>query len=497
MRFMTSVVRLALCGAMLGLTACSHVGSVGGGDAGTDADTDTDTDTDADTEIDTEIGPAVSCPVFVGGSLGEYADHNGSSWDLAYPTVQDGLDGAASLVSDVDGGVAECEVWVAVATYEPTADTSGDTDPSDPRTKTFLLSAGVALYGGFAGTEAALEERDIVANETILSGDLGNVGDDGDNAYHVVTGADFALIDGFTITAGRADGEYPNDSGGGMYNEESSPTVTSCTFSGNDGGGMTNEGGSSPTVTGCSFSGNASPLVGGGMLNQFSSPLVTGCTFSGNSAEDWGGGMFNLQSSTTVTNCVFSGNSAEAGGGMANLASYSTGEPTVTNCTFSGNSADVGGGMYNDGNSSPTVTNCTFSGNSADVFGGGMYNSQSYPTVTNCILWGDTGGEIEDDDDSPNVTQSDVQGGCEGDSNIDADPLFVDAESGDLRLSTGSPCIDAGWWSSYLPDDVADLDDDDDTDEPIPYDLDGNPRIVDGDADGEPVVDMGAYEYQP
>jgi hypothetical protein len=100
------------------------------------------------------------------------------------------------------------------------------------------------------------------------------------------------------------------------------------------------------------------------------------------------------------------------------------------------------------------------------------------------------------------ISYCDVQGGWEGVGNIDADPLFVDPDNGDYRLSPGSPCIDAGDNMAVPPDEL-DLDDDGDTGEPIPYDLDGNPRFID-DPDTEdtgygepPVVDMGAYEYQP
>ncbi|MFQ5807169.1 MAG: hypothetical protein ACE5I3_12040, partial [Phycisphaerae bacterium] len=104
-----------------------------------------------------------------------------------------------------------------------------------------------------------------------------------------------------------------------------------------------------------------------------------------------------------------------------------------------------------------------------------------------------------------------VQGGYDGIGNIDADPLFVDPdgpdndpntwEDNDYRLSVGSPCIDAGD-NDAVPPDIADLDGDGDVDEPIPFDLDGNPRFVDdpGMPDSgngtPPIVDMGAYEFQ-
>ena len=372
------------------------------------------------------------CTIAAGGTI--YVDasasgsNDGSSWADAYNNLQDALAVAQ------DGN----DIWVAEDTYKPAG-------PGGSRTATFQLISGVEIYGGFAGGESTLGERDWQTNETILSGDLnGNdVGftNNGENSYHVVTGSwtePNAVLDGFTITGGNANGSAPDNWGGGMYNFNfgSSPTVTNCTFSGNSagdvgdggGGGMYNFFKSNPTVTNCTFSGNSVdfPNTGGGMYNEDSSPTVTSCTFSGNSAGS-GGGMYNRNSSRpTVTDCNFSGNSGSGmsnkansnptvtncmfsgnlGSGMSNTTNSS---PTVTNCTFSGNStAAVGGGMCNGSSSSPTVTNCTFSGNSAGNVGGGMYNNNSDPTVTNCLFSGNwafnDGGGMSNDDSSPTVT---------------------------------------------------------------------------------------------
>jgi len=330
-------------------------------------------------------------------------------------------------------------------------------------------------------------------------------------------------------------------SGGGMYIAFGSPTVTNCTFSGNSagggGGGMWIPGGSGPTVTNCTFSGNSAGGGGGGMhlSAHGGSPTVSHCTFSGNSAGGGGGminsgggsgstvancsfventasnggGMLNICDSPKVTNCTFSGNTADFdGGGMCNI--FISG-PTVTNCTFSGNSAESGGGMANlsedpVGTPHPTVTDCTFSGNTAInghalSFDGGNPNYSSHLAMTNCILW-DGGDEIWNNDGSTiAINYTDFQGGFPGIGNIDADPLFVDPDNGDYRLSAGSPCIDAGNnWGVHQ--DTTDLDGDGDTRELTPWDLDGNPRFNADPADFDPgcgvpvVVDIGAYEFQ-
>jgi hypothetical protein len=126
------------------------------------------------------------------------------------------------------------------------------------------------------------------------------------------------------------------------------------------------------------------------------------------------------------------------------------------------------------------------------------------PTVANCIAWNNTPNQITDPGvPGPVVRYSDVQGGWSGagSNNIDADPAFVDPDSGNYRLSSGSPCIDAGHnWA--VPPDLGDLDSDADTLELTPFDLDGRPRFAADEADFDPgcgilgVVDMGAYEYQ-
>ncbi|UCC30343.1 MAG: right-handed parallel beta-helix repeat-containing protein [Phycisphaerales bacterium] len=342
---------------------------------------------------------------------------NGLAWSTAYHDLQDAL-------TEALGDPTITEIRLASGTYVP----SLQTVPGVARTEAFQLINGVTLSGGYRGCPGGdcdsgdPDERDTALYESILTGDLdgddaavsctrdapdcdsfGGLCIDGlciiqdnhaENAKHVVraSGVDeTAVLDGFTISGGNT-----NDKGSGMYNEESSPTVTGCTFSGNIGYGMSNFSNCSSTVTGCTFSRN----FGGGMYNHwYSSPTVTRCTFSGNTADVSGGGMFNNHfSSPTVINCTFSQNSAfnGNGGGMYNHW-YSS--PTVTGCTFSENSVygdDMsrgnGGGMYNFFSCSPTVSDCTFSGNSADTNGGGMSNDSSSPTVTNCTFSGNSAG---------------------------------------------------------------------------------------------------------
>ncbi|MCL4561948.1 MAG: right-handed parallel beta-helix repeat-containing protein [Chloroflexi bacterium] len=421
------------------------------------------------------------------------------------------------------------------------------------RRLTFQLKNGVALYGGFAGTEKERGERNWVEHFTVLSGDI--EGDDltdahgivthpsnltGYNSYHVVTGSGVyatAILDGFTVTAGNAY-TYPMSSGGGMYNDNGSPTLRNITFSGNSagnsGGGMFNTNSSSPTLANVTFSNNSAGLSdggGGGMCNYNSSnPILTDVTFSTNYSFDIGGGLVNYNSSPSLTNVTFSGNTAVyRGGGMYN---FSASDAVLTNVSFVNNSAidpssyTNGGGMYID-ESSPNLTNVLVYANSA-ILGAGIYVTRSSPRLTNVTISGnitDGGGDCGisvsggshliltnaiiwdnqcstelyvDADSTADVTFSDIMVYRDlypGNGNINGDPLFVDPNSGNLRLQRGSPAMDAGS-NAAVPADEVDLDKDGDKSEPIPYDLDGNPRFVDFSKAGTSRVDMGAYEVQ-
>ena len=424
--------------------------------------------------------------------------NNGTGWADAYPDLQLAL--TAATTGD--------EIWVAAGTYRPTLRTT----PADPRSATFRLKNGVSIYGGFDGTETIRSERNPLARETDLSGDLN--GDDGpgfennsENSYHVVTGSgsdSTAVLDGFRIIGGNANGtSSPHNGGGGLCAVIGSPTITSCRFASNwctryGGGVYTYQ--SNSVFTACEFIGNNSDYYGGGVFNNMSSPTLVNCILRGNHAP-YGGGMYNNNNSNpTLLNCVCSLNSAHEGG-IGNSAS----SPVMVNCLISGNAVvNLGGAMSNLDGSNPQLLNCTIVANTA-VNGFGVYNKRnSHPTLTNCILWSNrkTDGssflpQIVNDtaDCSTDVAYSCVQGGAAGAGNLSDDPLFVDPNGpdaipqtadDDYRIGGGSPCVDAGD-STAVPPSVTTA-------------LDGGQRLLDDPTatdhglGGKPPVDIGAYE---
>lgn len=297
--------------------------------------------------------------------------------------------------------------------------------------------------------------------------------------------------------------------GGGMVVANAPATVRGCTFLDNSGvaGGAVYIGDAgAPEFESCSFTSNAAETDGGAVANVVNvQARFTGCTFLQNSAARSGGAVINsVNASSMFLGCRFVGNSAaSSGGAMFNFQS----SPVVVNAAFSGNSAALGGAIGNRDGAAPTLTNCSFSGNSA-TSGGGVYNSfESSPVVVNCILWANTevGGQlrmqqIRTESGTPVVNFTCIQDGWDGAGGqgiVAADPLFAAAtgtdgafgtEDDDLRLQSGSPCIDAG-----LND--VDLDPAAEGVQSLPEtDLSGAPRIRDGNADGTAAVDLGAYE---
>ena len=309
-----------------------------------------------------------------------------------------------------------------------------------------------------------------------------------------------SVLDGFTIT--NANNSAIMCGGDPHYEQGSSPRISNCIITGNTspraGAGIFCGGGSSPAITNCVIKNNSATsgweiVGGGGIYCEYANMTIMDCIIQENLTNEWGsgGGIHSQSSTVTVRNCLIANNA----------------------CV--GEEYNSGGGIYCL-YSDVTIVNSTIVGNSTTGNGGGVLCYSSDVEITNSIVWDNrarngselaigsgSGGWWPDDDYSSvlTVSYSDVRGGEDavyanlgdpnpsgpgpgtlewGEGNIDIDPLFVDAGDGDYHLRFGSACVDAG---TNSPEGGLGM-----------VDLDGKPRVLDGDSDGAAVVDMGVYE---
>jgi hypothetical protein len=328
--------------------------------------------------------------------------------------------------------------------------------------------------------------------------------------------------------------------GGGMCNVQSSPTVERCRFVANaawgynsgSGGAMYNETGASPRVTDTLFEGNTAQYDGG-VSSWSGEPVFNRCLFLRNESISRGGGLSIYISNPQIVDCTFQEN-VQAGlyvytdsiARIINCRFLGNRIPSVTpgldphdhgagiraffhvhldviNCLFVGNSANGHGAGLSVDYATARVVNSTFVSNSADGFGGGVA-AQNGATVTlvNSILWGNAAGSDfplnSQLGGSPDVTYSCIDDHSPGIGsvytgigNTDRNPGFNrlpddggdgwgvgdNDDYGDLRLTYGSPVMNAGSDAAVAPNAL--------------LDLAGRPRIAAG------RVDMGAYELQP
>ena len=196
-------------------------------------------------------------------------------------------------------------------------------------------------------TGGQLELSDTTGTETIVGPNAGVTVDAGGNSrVFQVDGGVTASISGMTITGGRTSG-----SGGGLYNDGATLTLTNCAVSGN-------------TATIYSYISGG----GGGVFSAGGTTTLSDCTVSGNSAF-FGGGLRTDDGTTILNNSMVSGNSAFCTGGL-----FAHGGTTIlNNSTVSGNSANgVGGRRYGGGTT--TLNDTTVSGNTGSI--GGLYTSK-------------------------------------------------------------------------------------------------------------------------
>jgi Bacterial Ig domain/Calx-beta domain len=312
--------------------------------------------------------------------------NNGSSWASAYTSLITGLANAK---------VAESEIWLADGTYLPSN--------SNNRNESFNLVEHVAIYGGFNSGETDLLQRNTGVHRAVLSGDIGVVNTVTDNSYHVVRGANGAILDAVSIVKGYANGKGTtswSNSGAGLIDEDTSTTLINCVVADNE-----------------------SAHVGGGVAGVYTEGI----------------GSDSATGTTLLRGCVVTNNKGKFGGGLFLLGASGG----IVNCTFTLNeSANGGGAMYADKSAPLTVSNSILYGDSLPE----IFNNSVKVWISTSNVGGSQGSG----------SRWNASLGVDKGGNLDVDPIFIKGSNpagadgtyatndDGLRLLATSPCIDVG-----------------------------------------------------
>ncbi len=346
---------------------------------------------------------------------------DGLSWETAFVSLQAGIDAA----------VAGDEVRVASGTYRPTTGTD--------RTASFVLKQGVRLRGGYAGVGDSPDDRSVGTTKTRLSGDIGNFGSAADNSFHVVRASGLtaaAVLDGFEIRDGNADGAGNDGIGGGMLVTSASPAIVRCMFVENNA----KKGGAIGRVSGFSAS---SPM------------FIHGSIFADNTA-DQGAAIFAQFAPIQLMNSTVADNAGVAAVDLSTISVASIFSSSIIYRNAGGSSAELS--QFRTTSAPLTVTRCCIEG----------WDNIAPASATTIA-------------DDPRFVYEDSY-------------IFV-IERHELRGD--SPCIDQG---ECTITDIADTDSDGNFSEPLARTLRDLDRSIDdaffaeGGAASNPTTDIGAQE---
>jgi CSLREA domain-containing protein len=250
----------------------------------------------------------------------------------------------------------------------------------------------------------------------------------------------------------------------------------------NGGGGISSISGGNVNISNSTLSGNSTPGSGGGIFCS-GTVNVSNSTFSGNQSGNSGGGIFAYSGVVNIINSTFSGNSTPGNNG-GGIFVYFSAAANITNSTFAGNSAEFGGGIYNTNTGVVNLRNTIVALNTTTA---GSPDINNTVTSQGHNLLGKSNGS------------SGLTDGVNGDK-VGTVAMPLDPQIGPLQnnggptftraLLIGSPALDAGdncvFDNTCLPTLGVSLT----TDQRGA----GFARKLDGDFNGTPAVDMGAFE---
>jgi len=372
----------------------------------------------------------------------------GTSWATAFATLNKAL--SVSTYGD--------EIWVAQGTYYP----------STTDVNAYFYVSGKSVYGGFAGTETAINQRDISAHPTILSGEIQGDGDLTNNIKTIVkpevsSGSSCypITLDGLTVTGAAGAAIVASSSSGSC----SGSVLNNLIVTNNKGRGFYTS-----NTTGKEFLGT-----------------INNSTFSYN--QD--GGLYMSLATVNISNTTIdhNGNTSYGGGIYAKGFVYGTWQ----NVTIAYNHANSGGGIDFDGGG-VTIKNVTIAYNIGDNWGAAIRVESGAVTFINVVMGGNTPTSSYECAKGSGTTTFYYSllyyssGSCTITNGVNGNITNVDPKIGGLQNNggttltiaplAGSPLIDAGDPSNYTNPDQR-----------------GVTRPQDGNGDGNALPDIGAVEY--
>ncbi|WP_194444871.1 MBG domain-containing protein, partial [Parapedobacter pyrenivorans] len=279
-------------------------------------------------------------------------NNTGDSWENAIPELADALKWAEENSMNWTA-TDPLQIWVAKGTYKPLYEVVAS---GDVRDKGFKLINNVQLYGGFDPDNAivGIDDDRLLPNPasgvdkgTVLSGDLDNNDHTdgtivGSNAYHVVLALGVSggehldentVLDGFTITGGKADDDSELDFVDEGY-----------AIDRNQGGGMV-FGYAYPTVRNVTLRHNQADYGGGAAVQWADGPplVLTSVSLMDNEATIFGGGIYALAGVVHLRNALVAGNHVGAVVGGSGIHMGTWGDLHLTNVTLADNTGGAVG----------------------------------------------------------------------------------------------------------------------------------------------------------